>query len=119
MQAICKEFDIFFKSFLQPFYFLGKNNLSENQKIIFNRWWNADEPRPLWYSEERINYINSEMKNMIQLSNKVDYIADFTNIFSNVDAVYYDYVHIYEKGNVILADAIYNEISNVLTRMKV
>lgn len=107
MCALCKEFDIKFFSFLQPFRFNGYYETSMMQDIIHSRrdpsCYPSLQGEALYGKKEEVKKLQSKIK-------KYDYITDLSEIFYNHKNIYYDSVHVYEKGNQIIANSIYNKI---------
>ncbi len=115
MHSIAQEFNIEFISFFQPFAFNGFYEIDEVQKILYNRksptciidgYKKWGEP----YAED--------VKKIIESINKYDYIYDFSRLFENHPAVYFDASHVYEHGNQIIAKAIYEILIPLLRRTR-
>lgn len=78
MKSVCDGYGADFIGILQP-----QNFLSEEKEAI------------------RRNRHYPEAKELVAEENK-DWLIDFTNIFDGEDNVFYDFCHVYEKGNKIL-----------------
>ena len=91
---LCKEFDIKFFSFLQPFRFNGYYETSMMQEIIHSRrdpsCYPSLQGEALYGKKEEVKKLQSKIK-------KYDYITDLSEIFYNHKNIYYDSVHVYEK----------------------
>ena len=110
MYAIAKEFNISFFSFLQPFRYNDKSELSKFQSTVFSRihWCWHDRERLLklkFADSESVAYDYRELQAAIK---DIGYITDLTNIFFDcADVIYRDQAHVTERGNEIIAENIY------------
>ncbi len=113
MHSIAKEFNIDFISFFQPFAFNGFYKIDKVQKILYNR----KSPTCIidGYKKWGEPYA-ADVKKIIEAVKKYDYIYDFSKIFENHPAVYFDASHVYEHGNQIIAKSIYEKIIPFLRR---
>lgn len=113
MKSIANEFGIMFYSFFQPFAFNGFYKIDETQKILYQR----KSPTCLTdgYGKWGKPYKEDVEKIITKIKN-YDYIFDFSRIFENCDAVYFDASHVYERGNVIIANKIFENIKQFLER---
>lgn len=93
-------------AFLQPMLRSKKRTKKEEEIYLSSRQFYEKE---LYDAEDFRNQMNRE-KNAIYHK----YIYDLSNIFDNVTDVYMDICHVYEKGNEIIADAIFNVIKKAL-----
>ena len=112
MHAIAKEYNILFLSFLQPFLYVGNYEITDSQKIIFNRY------RPEFTnSDYKNNYVYLNDASEMQKSIKgIDYITDLTNIFSGKANIYLDIVHVTDRGNEIIAEHIFDVLTKQLEK---
>lgn len=85
MHTICKEFGIKFYGFLQPYNY--NNGISF---VSFEKMMKAQG----FFDEVRENLANVPDN---------DYLIDFTQIFKGEENVFFDFCHVYEKGNRIIA----------------
>lgn len=99
MNAMCKEFEISFYSFLQPNAYIGNYIMTDREKIVFEKFNRNSEMQSSFY-----NYLIDKIKDY-------SYIYDFTDIFSNQSGIYYDSCHVSEEGNQIIANRIYECIN--------
>ncbi len=99
MQAICKARNIVFYSFMQPLL-LSKGSYNEAE-------WEMHEKYEGNYSF-MAGFRDAMKRNNIELSHP--YIHDLSGIFDEVEDVYFDTCHVYEKGNEIIAREIYKYI---------
>lgn len=99
MQAICKARDISFYSFMQP-VLLSKGSYNKAE-------WEMHEKYEGEYSF-MAGFRDAMQSNNIELSHP--YIHDLSGIFDEVEDVYFDTCHVYEKGNEIIAREIYKHI---------
>ena len=114
MHAIAKEFGFIFVSFFQPFAFNGFYEITEVQKIMYGR--KAPTCIHDGYKKWGAPYAN-DVKKIISAIKNYDYIYDFSRIFENHEGVYFDASHVYERGNVIIANKIYEKILPKLKEM--
>ena len=114
MHAIAKEFGFSFLSFFQPFAFNGFYELTEKQRIIYSR----KSPTCIQDGYEKWGAPYAEdVKKIIRSIKNSDYIYDFSQIFEDYDGVYFDASHVYERGNMIIAQKIYEKLIPVLKEM--
>lgn len=99
MQAICKARNIVFYSFMQP-VLLSKGSYNEAE-------WEMHEKYEGEYSY-MAGFREAMERNSIELSHP--YIHDLSGIFDEVEDVYFDTCHVFEKGNEIIAREIYKYI---------
>ncbi len=99
MQAICKARNIVFYSFMQPLL-LSKGSYNKAE-------WEMREKYEGDYSF-MAGFRDAMKRNNIELSHP--YIHDLSGIFDEVEDVYVDTCHVYEKGNEIIAREIYKYI---------
>ncbi len=81
MHGICKEFNIPFHGFLQPYNKLGDHINHDNE-----------------LKEIRKFYVET-----LKLIEPIAYLHDFTKIFDGKNDIFFDLSHVYEKGNQIIA----------------
>ena len=86
IHAVCKEFDIEFYSFLQPQNIQNGVDIPPVKEKTINSFY--DEVR-LYISRHGDGWMNN-----------------LENVFDGKDNIYYDYCHIYERGNRIIAKEI-------------
>lgn len=111
MHAISKEFGITFLSFFQPFAFNGFYKISNIQTILYNR----KSPTCIVDGYEKWGKpYSDDVAKIIREIKKYDYIFDFSRIFEECEGVYFDASHVYERGNVIIANNIYEVLLPVL-----
>lgn len=100
MNSICTEFGIKFYSILQPCRDYGGYIKTEKlEKATFKR--------NLEYNIQTTIKFYEDVRNNIA---KYDFIIDFSNLFNNQTNIFYDYCHVFEKGNRVIATAILKEI---------
>lgn len=116
MHAICCEFGVKFISFFQPFAFNGFYELSDEQKILYSR----KSPTCIEDGYEKWGEpYADDVKRIIDELEKYSYIHDFSRIFENNTDVYFDASHVYERGNVVIAQRIYEKLlPEIKERMK-
>lgn len=109
MHSICECFGISFFAIYQPFRFNGCYQSSELQEIIHSRRDLTCIP-----NEEGIKRWGDSVKDnhekIVKESLKYDFISDFSNIFEGHSELFYDTTHVYETGNTIIAEKIFNLI---------
>lgn len=101
MHAICKEFDIPFKAFLQPNAYISKGGEVSFHKELF--------------TDSNAKIYENTTKEMQELSSKYDYIVDLTAILDNQKKWYMDDCHVLEPANAIIADAILPYAKKLIT----
>ena len=105
MHALATEFGIKFFSFFQPFRFNGYYKSSQVQEILHSRRdpsCNPPEAGMGLYGRDE------ELKQVRKLIPKYQYITDLTELFLDAHDLYYDSVHVYEEGNKIIAQKIFD-----------
>lgn len=100
MNAICTEFDIAYYAILQPNMYMGNYQLTGLEHTKNNEEYSQNIKK--WYGE-----VKKYMEN-------IPYIYDFTNIFDGCEDIYWDTCHVYENGNRIMADAVYQLLKEKL-----
>ena len=114
MHAIAEEFQFPFLSFFQPFAFNGFYEITEIQRILYSR--KSPTCNQDGYEKWGAPYAD-DVHNIIDSINNIDYIYDFSRIFENSEGVYFDASHVYERGNIIIAQRIYEKLIPVLKEM--
>lgn len=104
MHAICAEFSIKFRAYLQPMVeYLGARKSKEQEMII-------DEFQKITQSvtmaQDEIAFCEGAKQQIC----KYAYIKDLTGVFIDKYNMYYDTCHYTEQGNSILASIIYDDI---------
>ena len=111
MHAISQEFGIEFMSFFQPFAFNGYYEIDELQRVIYSR----KSPTCITDGYEKWGKpYATDVARIIEEIKKYDYICDFSRLFEDKSAVYFDASHVYERGNVIIAKNIFDKIIGFL-----
>lgn len=100
MKGICESEGIKFIAFHQPILY-SKPNLTKNEKGLLWSTWRIND------CYKWANIFREKVKAVISAC---DYIYDLSNIFDNETDVYMEDCHVYEKGNNIIADAVYRVI---------
>lgn len=108
MHSIAQGFHIPFFVFLQPFLQTKKRfTLNEKKFNKYDTYGRNDSFLP-----ECQSFIKKAREGKWKSSHP--YICDLTDIFDNEDDVYLDQCHVRERGNKIIADAIYKHIRDFL-----
>ena len=111
IHALSQEFGIAFFSFFQPFRFNGYYKSSPIQEIIHSRrdpsCTPSSEGQKLYSRKEEVDEIR-------QLIKQYHYITDLSELFMEESEIYYDSVHVYERGNQIIARYIGEIIANYI-----
>lgn len=102
MYAIAKSRNIKFFSFMQPMLFT-KKRMDLHSKTI--------SKTPSFFSKDFLNLAWQFRERAAEIENTHNYIYDLTYIFDDVD-VYMDICHVYERGNGIIAEAVWKTIEN-------
>lgn len=108
MNAISKEFDAAFFSFLQPCIHTGDYILDEREQVAFSTLQR--------YLNRNVDTITKFYENVKNEINNIPYIHDFTNIFAGMSGIFYDACHCGEEGNQIIANEIYIKIQSVIEK---
>ncbi len=98
MKSICESEGIKFIAFHQPVLY-SKSDLTKDEKGLLWSTWRIND------CYKWANIFREKVKAVIAAC---DYIYDLSNIFDNETDVYMEDCHVYEKGNNIVADAIYS-----------
>lgn len=104
MHAIAANKKISFFSFMQPMLFTKKNLDRHSRTILQTMLFHGNNDKFMKYAKE----FRSRAGEIVESH---DYIHDLTNIFDDED-VYMDIIHVYEKGNEIIARRIWNVIKD-------
>lgn len=108
MKAVCEVQGISFFSFLQPVLYSKPEMTREETGLLWSTW-------RLNNCYEWANEFRSRIKSTKNLCGD---IYDLSHIFDNEEGIYMDDCHVYEKGNEMIANAIYEVIKNELTLEK-
>lgn len=101
MNAIAKSRGVSFFAFMQPSLFTKKNLDLHSRELWINQ------------SFVRMNLFQIFRARAKEIEKTHSYIYDLTNIFDDVD-VYMDASHVYEEGNRIIADHIWDIIKDTI-----
>lgn len=104
MYAIAVNRKIPFFSFMQPMLFTKKNLDWHSRTILQTMLFHGNNDKFMKYAKEFRSRAGEIVKSH-------GYIHDLTNIFDDED-VYMDIIHVYEKGNEIIASRIWNIIKD-------
>lgn len=104
MRVICENEGISFFAFHQPILYSKLNMTKEEKGLLWSTWRVND--CYVWANEFR-----SRIK---PIADTYEYIYDLSDIFDNETDIYMEDCHVYEKGNRIIADSIYEIISDKL-----
>lgn len=86
MKAVCREYDIDFYCFLQPY------NKEEHETFLSE-----------YVGSQIQKFYESVLKNEL-FRNQSDWLIDFTDIFERDRDIFFDSCHVYEKGNRIISE---------------
>lgn len=100
MYAICTEFDIKYWAILQPNMYMGDYKITGLEHTSKNKEYPYKVRE--WYEEVK------------KLIGDKTYIIDFTNIYNGYKNIYWDTCHVYENGNRIMAESVYQLIKDIL-----
>lgn len=92
MNGVCKEFHIPFFAFLQPNSLVRQGVQHDEKGLLINQF----------YARAR------------ELAARSGFITDATGIFDDADGVYYDFAHYTEKGNILVAQFVFERLRPVL-----
>lgn len=122
MNSICRELSIRFKAYLQPILF-SKPVFDEYDRelllglfqIIANTSEDMEE-----YAKDRCQKYSSDAEKAILFRKEMkkyekiysEWLVDFSHIMDNVDRAYMDEAHVYERGNQVIAEYIFESIQN-------
>lgn len=98
MHSICLELDIPFLCFLQPY--LGSSNEIDKYHQWITESMNQSE---LDATKNFYGYVRTRI-------NDIPWAIDFSQRFKDIDGIYVDYVHMFERGNIMLAKEMYSEL---------
>lgn len=99
MHSICTEFGIKYLSFLQPSVYIGDYAVNGAEHL----------PSDSRYVKEHIKWYNRAR----EMAKGYSYIIDTSDLLENESDVFWDTVHLYEKGNAILAEKIVDCLNNM------
>lgn len=108
MHAIASDKKIAFFAFMQPMLFTKKNLDLHSRTILQTMLFHGNNDKFMKYAKEFRDRAGEIVKSH-------SYIHDLTDIFDDED-VYMDIVHVYEKGNEIIASHIWNAIKDEVER---
>ena len=104
MHAIAKSKNMAFFAFMQPTLFTKKNLDSHSKTLLQTQLFHEG-------NQECIDIAQRFRERAPEIIDTHDYIYDLSDIFDDAD-VYMDVVHVYEKGNEIIAKEIWNRIKD-------
>lgn len=104
MKGVCESEGIQFFAFHQPILYSKLNISKEEKGLLWTTWRINDCYR--WANEFR-NRIKA-------IADTYDYIYDLSDIFDNETDIYMEDCHVYEKGNRIIANVIYEILKDQL-----
>lgn len=108
MWQICNMHNITFYGILQPWLGSDRKNSWEKLQIWSNYYWQIEFPQ----FDDYIDNAKEFKKRIRQDVKKNDWLYDFTDIFEEIDDsdIYYDSIHVNERGNMIVA----NKMSQII-----
>jgi hypothetical protein len=124
MNAISSEFNILFLSFVAPCLTLGNHEITETQKIMYRRMYPHCLPYclPLHDSDDHPSpasrIITEYYHKLTDSIREYGFINDLTHIFCDYTNTYFDYVHLTDKGNEIVATHIHDVLVKNLGKKK-
>ncbi len=104
MHYAAEEAGIIFYAFLQPMIFYGNYIVDKEVEVILNEY------RKKEHYQYAFAHMGEFCKNIIEKTNDIDYIQDFTGIFDGCSKIFLDNCHVNQWGNQIIADKIYEFI---------
>ena len=104
MNAIAQNKNIKFFAFMQPMLFTKKNMDLHSKTILQTMLFHGDNSKFMKQAEQFRQRAG-------EIEQSHNYIHDLTNIFDD-DDVYIDMAHVYDRGNEIIAEHIWNIIKN-------
>ena len=102
MRAVCETQGIQFFSFLQPVLYSKTDRTKEESGLLWSTW-------RLNHTYEWANEFRDRIKSTID---SYEYIYDLSHIFDHEAGIYMDDCHVYERGNEMIANAVYEVIKN-------
>lgn len=104
MKVICESEGINFYSFLQPVLYSKLNRTKEEEGLIWSTW-------RIYNCYDWANEFRSRIK---KTADSEELVYDLSHIFDAESDVYMDDCHVYEKGNKMIAECVYEIIKNKL-----
>lgn len=86
MKAVCREYNIDFYCFLQPYN-------AEGREVFLSEY--------VW---SQINNFYASITKNEDFRKQSDWLIDFTDIFDHESDIFFDSCHVYEKGNRIISE---------------
>lgn len=109
MHAVCEINNIKFLSFMQPMLFTKDYAVSAKEDIVRKKW----KFFLTIYGEKAEQQMKEFRKGAPNICRTHDYIYDLSHIFDDKD-VYMDHCHVYENGNKVIADEIYEMLKELM-----
>lgn len=126
MQAICEKSGVYYKAFLQPVLAVKKKYFGLDGEIAALDDWYFDKEKNEYVSllghkaEMYDNYVNYAKEFAKCAAKKSDsWFCDLSALFEDIEGVYVDRCHVYDRGNYLVAERIYKELKNTLLSLKV
>lgn len=124
MKAICEEFGIKFKAFLQPVLLMANVlshraiNLLANEGIFVD----SAEKNFIFFDEEimdlnrkeNIKILHDFQNSILKVLDSNEWLCDLSDLFDTRQEVYIDSCHVFETGNRMIAERIYNSIKQLI-----
>ena len=102
IKCLCDEFDIEFKSFLQPCVFSGKYRRSERENSFLRECYAITD-----YEIEKFHAeFQREYAEIIARTNDIDCITDLSGVFDDHETVYTDAYHVRDEFLPVLTEVI-------------
>ncbi len=100
MKLICESEQIKFFSFFQPTLFYKESRSKDENGLL----WSAVNDNTIYQKAEEFK------KRIRQIGEGYDYIYDLSDIFNHEKNIYIDECHVFEKGNQLIADSVFEVI---------
>jgi len=105
MNSICMGEDIRFISYFQPNITYKLHNLNLQEKEM-----RMNHVKQLGYNQFLTVESEKFRREMLYDDEPLVFQTDLSRIFDEIGDVYYDYVHVYEKGNEIIAEHVMQDL---------
>ncbi len=105
MHAVCEEFGIKYFAFLQPVLGIGKYSPSQAETDRLEEYDRTN------HNNNYRDKVSEFYKHARRECSSLPYCTDLTDVFAGKSDLYTDVRHLNEKGNEIIAEAIYNKLN--------
>lgn len=124
MHAVCEAAGIHYQAFLQPMLTDKRKYFDADGELAILDDWLFDKTKREYVSvpggDRKLQEFLKHAKEFTKAAGekRAPWFTDLTKMFDDIDGVYMDRCHIYDRGNDIAANRIYEELSDVFAMLQ-